>query len=106
MDAPDYPLTNDFSRPGNYPYFLWDHPLTVAELRHQLVALSEPERIALLGKIMREAKDTDVWHFTTPRDVVRLWPKLERHLGRRRPFWVWLLGVWRDLGLLDALSQP
>ena len=98
----DYPLTTDFSDDGNYPYFLWDDPMTVAELKFRLKTLSESERLALLGKVLREARNTDVWFFTTPQEVLRLWPKLERHLGRRRGFWVWLLGVWRELGLVHA----
>lgn len=74
--------------------------MTVREVKAKLRTLSEPERMHLLGKILREARDTDVWHFTTPEEVARLWPKLEKHLGRRKPFWVWLLGQWRELGLL------
>ena len=93
-------LSGDFNDPGAYPYFLWDDPITVAELRHRLATASEPERLRLLGKILREAKDTDVWSFTTPEDVAREFDQLRPHLGRRRAFWEYLLGVWRELGLL------
>lgn len=74
--------------------------MTVAELRHRLGAASEEERIRLLGKILREARDTDVWLFTAPDEVVRLWPQLEPHLGRRRGFWTFLFKQWRELGLI------
>lgn len=99
---PEFVLSIDLGDEGAYPYFLWDDPMTVGELRRRLQTLSEPERLALLGKVLREAKDTDVWRFTTPEEVARLWPGLERHLGRRRGFWTWLLGAWRELGLVHA----
>jgi hypothetical protein len=81
------------------PYFTWDAPMTVAALREQLRTAPEPERFRLLGKILREARDTDVWHFTTPEFVVKNFDKLEPHLGRRRPFWQWLLRRWREEGM-------
>ena len=35
-------------------------------------------------------------------EVVELWPELTRHLGRRRPFWEFLLEGWRKQGLLGG----
>ena len=93
-------LSDDFDDPGAYPYFLWDAPMTVAELRHKLATLSEPERLRLLGKVLREAKDTDVWRFTTPQEVAAQFDRLRPHLGRRRGFWDHLLRIWREAGLL------
>jgi hypothetical protein len=29
----------------------------------------QPERVRLLGKILRETRDMDVWKFTTPQEV-------------------------------------
>ena len=52
-------------------------------------------------EILREVRDPDVWTYTTPHDVARLWPQLERHLGRRRAFWKYLLGRWADFGIID-----
>ena len=95
------PLSTDLEDPEAVPYFLWDEPMTVRELRNRLETASHPERIRLLGKILREARDTEVWRFTTPREVVRLWPEISRHLGRRRPFWEFLLGEWNRQGLLE-----
>jgi len=66
----------------------------VAELRSRL-ASGPTERLRLLGKVLREARDTDVWRFTTPGEVTTLWPQLQRHLGRRRAFWQFLLERWR-----------
>lgn len=53
-------LTTDLSEDSAIPYFLWDEPLTVGQLREQL-SESEENRERLLGKIMREARETDVW---------------------------------------------
>jgi hypothetical protein len=95
-------LTLDLSRPEAVPYFLWDEPMTVTRLKERLATAPETERIRLLGKILREARDPDVWSFTTPEEVVRLWPDLVRHLGRRRRFWEFLLARWREAGLVSS----
>jgi hypothetical protein len=95
-------LSSDLEDPSAVPYFLWDEPMTVAELRVRLRTASPPERNRLLGKILREARDTDVWRFTSPAEVTHLWPELSLHLGRRRPFWEFLLRQWRELDLLEA----
>lgn len=101
--APNHaPLSSDLDDPSALPYFLWDEPMTVAELRGALCRASPPERARLLGKILREARDTDVWRFTSPDEVLRLWPELSRHLGRRRPFWEFLFRQWQELGLLEG----
>lgn len=91
-------LSADLSRDDAIPYFLWDAPMTVAELRQRLASA---DRTYLLGKILREAREPDVWLFTTPDEVRRDWEVLERHLGRRRDFWAFLLRQWRELGLLS-----
>jgi hypothetical protein len=96
------PLSTDLERPDAIPYFLWDEPMSVAELERRLATASAPEKVRLLGKILREARDTDVWRFTSVSEVVDLWPELTRHLGRRRRFWEFLLEGWRRQGILDA----
>lgn len=95
------PLSTNLSDPGAIPYFLWDEPMTVLALRERLRTASRPEAARLLGKILREARDPDVWLFTTPAEVVARWDDLASHLGRRRPFWDFLLSRWREEGLLD-----
>lgn len=92
-------LSLDLDDPEAVPYFLWDDPMTVSELRARLQSASRAERLRLLGRILREARDTDVWRFTTPAEVAASWPELERYLGRRREFWRFLLGRWQGLGL-------
>jgi hypothetical protein len=100
MSETGIPLSTDLASPTTIPYFLWDEPMTVTELRERLATGSEPEKLRLLAKVLREARDTDVWAFTTPEQVARHWPQLAGRLGRRRAFWEFLLGQWRALGLL------
>jgi hypothetical protein len=94
-------LSTDLRNPDAVPYFLWDEPITVATLRERLGNTSSPEAARLLGKILREARDTEVWLFTTPAEVSARWKELAPQLGRRRAFWEFLLGRWREEGLLD-----
>ena len=56
-------LSTDLDSPTSVPYFLWDAPMTVAELKQKLDSASDEESIRLLGKILREARDTEVWKF-------------------------------------------
>lgn len=93
-------LSSNLNSPSSIPYFLWDEPLTVAELKQKLNSASVEERHRLLGKILREARDTDVWKFTTPKFVWEHWDDLEKYLGRRREFWWFLLEFWEKEGLL------
>jgi len=95
-------LGTDVSDPDVIPYFTWDDPITVREIQERLRSGSETQRARLLGKILREARDTDVWAFTSPQMIARDWDKLSPHLGRRRSFWAWLLRQWREEGLLGA----
>jgi hypothetical protein len=93
-------LSSEIEDLAAIPYFLWDEPMTIAQLKERLREASRPERIRLLGKILREARDTDVWKFTSPEEVFQLWPELSVHLGRRRAFWEFLLKRWQSEGLL------
>lgn len=95
-------LSTDLGDPECVPYFLWDEPMTVAELRRRLESGSRAERTRLLAKILREARDTEVWGFTTPEEVRRHWSELAPHLGRRRAFWEFLLKEWERHGLLSS----
>ena len=94
------PLTTDFTQSDRRPYFLWDEDTSVAELRAALSSPEDPARLHVLGKMLREARDTDVWQFTTPDEVSRELPALTRHLSRRRHFWEFVIGRWRALGLV------
>ena len=94
------PLTVDLSNTLARPYFLWDEDVSVGELRRVLREGSEPERVRLAGKMLREARDIDVWEFMTPAEVAELLPKVGRRLGRRAAFWHFLIDGWRADGLL------
>ncbi|MGI9055829.1 MAG: hypothetical protein ACR2F2_08520 [Pyrinomonadaceae bacterium] len=96
-----YALSSDLVSPSSIPYFLLDEPMTVAELRQKLQSASIEEQTRLLGKILREARDADVWKFTTPQYVWQNWNRLEKHLGRRRKFWKFLFESWQKEGLID-----
>ena len=93
-------LSINIEDPTAIPYFLWDEPMSVAQLKERLREASRPERVRLLGKILREARDTDVWKFTSPDEIQQLWPELSMHLGRRRPFWEFLFKHWQIEGFL------
>jgi C4-dicarboxylate-specific signal transduction histidine kinase len=98
-ETPGVRLSLDLDDPQGIPYFLWDEPMTLSELRARLQSANRAERLRLLGRILREARDTDVWRFTTTGEVAASWSELQRYLGRRRAFWQFLLERWRDLGL-------
>jgi hypothetical protein len=100
-------LSTDLEKPSAVPYFLWDEPMTVAELRQKLISASVAEQTRLLAKLLREARDTDVWKFTMPREVWRRWNEIAPQLGGRREFWRFLFEFWEKEGLLggDALNN-
>jgi hypothetical protein len=94
-------LSTNLSDPTARPYFLWDEEATVAELR-AAIDQAEPEEWArLIGKVMREARDADVWYFVTPQMVWERRGLLDRYLGRRRVFWHYLLNAWHQDGYLS-----
>jgi len=93
-------LTTDLTQEAARPYFLWDEDTSIAELRAALSGTDTQERQRLLGKMLREARDSDVWLFVSPREVAAELHDLNRHLGRRRAFWDYLIGRWRAHGLV------
>lgn len=93
-------LSTNLESNSSVPYFLWDEPMTVGEVKHRLATSSETERNRLLGKILREARDSDVWKFTTPIEVWQNWSELSKYLGRRKPFWEFLFNHWKKAGLI------
>jgi hypothetical protein len=93
-------LSANMNDPEAVPYFLWDEPMTVAQFKERLESASVPERTRLIGKLLREARDTDVWSFVRPAEVWEQWDAISPHLGRRRSFWEFLFRRWREEGLL------
>jgi hypothetical protein len=84
------------------PYFLWDLDVNDAELRARLEVSDPDTRAQWQARVMREARYDDVWSYLTVERIVRDWDHIILHLGRRRPFWEYLLRKWRDDGLLPA----
>jgi hypothetical protein len=95
-------LTTDLTKSELRPYFLWDEDVSIAELHAVLAEPDSPRRDQLLAKMLREARDIDVWNFVRPLEVARVLERLRRRLGRRYAFWNFLIDGWRRLGLLDA----
>lgn len=95
-------LSTDLDDPLAIPYFLWDEPMTVSEFRHRLKEASPDEQTRLLAKLLREARDTDVWMFISPQEVWRRLPDVLGHLGRRRQFWQFILERWNQEGLIGS----
>jgi hypothetical protein len=93
-------LTTDLSQEELRPYFLWDEDVSIAELRAILSSTLDARRPRLLGKMLREARDSDVWRFVTPSEVESQLPALRRRLGRRWAFWQFLISGWRADGLI------
>ena len=79
----------------NRPYFLWDCDVDLDGLRERLNDSNPVVSGYWLAKLMRQAKPDDVFTFARWSDIERLWPQLERHLGEKRAFWTWFLGVWQ-----------
>ena len=96
------PLTTNLSEGSKRPYFLWDEDISIDELNQKLREGSAYERERLLGKMLREARDIDVWTFVTPDEVARALPSLERRLGRRYAFWRFLIEGWKEDGIVAA----
>ncbi len=94
------PLTTDMLADDRRPYFLWDEDVSIAELRAVLAGPDGPARDRLLGKMLREARDLDVWRFIRPSDVAAALDRLRPRLGRRYRFWRFLIDGWRSDGLL------
>ncbi len=94
------PLTTDLGREKERPYFLWDEDLTIEEFKRLLRGEDGRVRPLFLVKLLREARDIDVWRFVTPEEVAEAFPLIAHRLGRRRAFWSFLLGRWRRDGFL------
>jgi len=93
-------LTADMAKRELRPYFLWDEDVSINELHQILAGPDGPRRDQLLAKMLREARDIDVWHFVRPAEVARVLDHLRRRIGRRHAFWTFLINGWRSHGLL------
>lgn len=85
------PTSPDLSRDETRPYFLFWTDATVGDLRAHLMSPDLEERAYWMGALLREANTRDVWLFVTRREILALWPRLIRYLGRTRAMWAYLL---------------
>lgn len=93
MGPPLPPTSPSLAADDARPYFLWWADATAGDLRAHLRDPDLDRRAYWMGALLREANTRDVWLFVTPSEVRDLWPRLLRHLGRRRQVWAWLLGL-------------
>lgn len=84
------------------PSFLWDVPAGEEELRQKLSVADPDARAQWQGWVMAEARFNDVWRYLSLAQIIRDWSHIERHLGRKRAFWQFLLDGWRALGLVPS----
>ncbi len=94
------PLSADLTEVDKRPYFLWDEDISIREFKQRLGGGDATERLRMLAKLMREARDTDVWTFITPQEAADAMPLLARKLGRRQAFWEFLIDGWRRHGVI------
>lgn len=96
-------ITSDMTRLDLRPYFFWDEDISIGEFVAVVeVGQEHPDYVRLVSKMLREARDTDVWSFLRPSDVATLLPRVSDRLGRRTDFWTFLINGWREDGLLAA----
>lgn len=84
------------------PWFTWDAPIEADTLRQRLHHPEPAVRAQWQGLVMREARVPEVFDWIRLDEIVRDFEHIERHLGRRRAFWRWLLDGWRRDGFLSA----
>jgi hypothetical protein len=84
--------------PQGRPYFLWDVDMPLDVFRERLRDPDVDVRAYLVGKLMRQAKPDDVFTSVSLAEIAELWPKLEKYLGKSRPFWTWLVAWWKAHG--------
>lgn len=80
--------------------FAWDQTLTEDALRRAIADEAHPDHDRLLSLLLREARPDEVWAYTTPQHVADHLDRLLPRLGRKKAFWPWLIGAWRELGFL------
>ncbi|HEX6812662.1 MAG TPA: hypothetical protein VF384_13630 [Planctomycetota bacterium] len=93
-------LSTDLGDPTARPYFVWDEEITYGQLAKKLRSPDADERALWVARVLREARYQDVWKLVRLPDVLAIWPRIDRHLGRTREFWRWLIEGWRADGLI------
>ncbi len=78
--------------------FAWDRPESVASLRSKIAGPISSEWLHTAAWLLREARVDQVWQFLSLRQIADQFPRLQPHLGRRRPLWEYLLRAAHELG--------
>jgi hypothetical protein len=91
MSARLPPTSSSLTDPSHRPYFLWWTPATVGVLRERLRDRDPEVQAYWLGALLREANTRDVWLYVDPDTIRNAWARLQRHLGRSRAMWAYLL---------------
>jgi hypothetical protein len=98
MRMPEPAVLARLTDPQGRPTFCWDLDLSMAQCFELLQHPELETRAWMQGRVLRELKPEDSLAFLTPQDIADAWPALERHLGRTRDFWAWLLTYLREAG--------
>jgi hypothetical protein len=85
------PTSERLTDAAHRPYFLWWTDATVGDLRAHLADPDPGVQAYWMGALLREANTRDVWLFVTPDMIRASWDRLQRHLGRSRSMWAFLL---------------
>ena len=91
MDGRLPPTSSSLMDASHRPYFPWWTQASVADLHAHLAAADPEERAYWMGALLREANTRDVWLFVTRAMIRASWDRLQRHLGRSRAMWAYLL---------------
>lgn len=83
------------------PWFLWSVELSEDDFRARLRDPEPAVRAQWQGLLLREARWSEIWSYVRLGEVLSNWEHVDRHLGRKRAFWNWLIDGWRKDGLLD-----
>ncbi len=95
------PLSEDFDCDNAQPYFIWDVPITFRELKERLHHSNVDTKVLWIARVLREARYPDVWKLLTLGDILPLYVRVRKHLGRMRRFWDFLLEGWHKDGLIS-----
>lgn len=87
------PTSPDLLLDATRPYFLWWTDATVGDFKRHLRSEDPEQRAYWLGALLREANSRDIHLFATTGEILELWPRLIRYLGRSRDMWAWILGL-------------
>ncbi len=83
------------------PYFCWDRKYTVDDI---LKKIDGSEKYKTIAWLLREAKFQDIWFFITPQYLFLNYSKIEKHLGKDKLFWAYIIGVWDELGKFKSTN--